>query len=298
MRTEYDTAVSTAIGASRYYEMQSMIETLPYWEYQSAGDKRVRDAHRKLNGMIFRADDNIWNTIYPPNGWKCRCEVVAHADIPKGKRLNQGSEAIQKLKDTQVTKKDNEYDIMRKSKFDKNRAITATAFDESAFYAKKFNVKLGIKDFYGSDRLKYNNIDKASLPALNSKYKSNTDAKDDLLEKLDDKKRIVVKDNQKRAISLSESTINTHLSDKTKYKDRYKYADQINNILANPDEIWLKQVKGNKSEYVYMKFYQKEMVGVFVGFEPGGMMEIKTFFDIDPKKESSFRSGILIKRFK
>jgi SPP1 gp7 family putative phage head morphogenesis protein len=45
----------------------------------TAGDDRVREAHEKLNGMIYKADNKVWDTIYPPNGWNCRCEVIAHA---------------------------------------------------------------------------------------------------------------------------------------------------------------------------------------------------------------------------
>lgn len=297
MQTEYNTATSTAIGASRYYELQSMSEELPYWEYRSAGDDRVREAHSKLNRMIFRADDDIWDTIYPPNGWNCRCEVIAHADIPKGQRLNQGKEAIQKLQNTQISKKETEWDLMSKTRFNKNRANTATAFDESAFYVKKFNAKLGIKDFYGSDKYKWKNLDKTKFPELSIKYKDNNDAKADLLKKLDDKKRIVQKDYQDRALSLTQKTIETHLSGKAKYKNRFKYADKISDILKNPDEVWLKSKgKNTGNTYNYIKFYNDEMVVVIVDVIVGEPMRVKTWFNF--KDETSYRTGILIRKMK
>ncbi|CAH8721330.1 hypothetical protein HTL2_006310 [Paenibacillus melissococcoides] len=28
-----------------------------------------------MHGRVFRADDPIWNTWYPPNGFRCRCTV-------------------------------------------------------------------------------------------------------------------------------------------------------------------------------------------------------------------------------
>ncbi len=40
-------------------------------------DQSIRDSHRALHHKIFRADDPIWDTIYPPNGFNCRCKVSA-----------------------------------------------------------------------------------------------------------------------------------------------------------------------------------------------------------------------------
>ena len=29
-----------------------------------------------MNGKVFSADHPIWDTWYPPNGFRCRCQVV------------------------------------------------------------------------------------------------------------------------------------------------------------------------------------------------------------------------------
>lgn len=47
------------------------------FEYVTAGDGRVRLEHERLDGMIRKKDDPIWQTVWPPNGWNCRCQVVA-----------------------------------------------------------------------------------------------------------------------------------------------------------------------------------------------------------------------------
>jgi hypothetical protein len=36
----------------------------------------VRDSHLALDGKIFAASDPIWDVIYPPNGWNCRCYIT------------------------------------------------------------------------------------------------------------------------------------------------------------------------------------------------------------------------------
>lgn len=83
LRTIFDTNLTTSYAAGHYKQLRSMTETLPYWQYFTMGDDRVREQHAALNGKVFRADDPIWNTIFPPNGWGCRCWVtpLAQADL-------------------------------------------------------------------------------------------------------------------------------------------------------------------------------------------------------------------------
>lgn len=33
-------------------------------------------AHNELDECVFKADDPVWKSIYPPNGWLCGCGVV------------------------------------------------------------------------------------------------------------------------------------------------------------------------------------------------------------------------------
>ncbi|RAP72216.1 phage head morphogenesis, SPP1 gp7 family domain protein [Candidatus Erwinia dacicola] len=49
----------------------------PYWQYNAIMDGRTRPAHAALHGRIFRWDDPIWNVLFPPNGYNCRCFVRA-----------------------------------------------------------------------------------------------------------------------------------------------------------------------------------------------------------------------------
>jgi hypothetical protein len=48
---------------------------LPYWQYIAVMDGRTTDTCRDMHGRVFRADDPIWNSLYPPNHWGCRARV-------------------------------------------------------------------------------------------------------------------------------------------------------------------------------------------------------------------------------
>lgn len=53
-QTEYETAVLTAESASNYQRLVGKTKLFPYWEYKTAGDDKVREEHRKLDGLSFR----------------------------------------------------------------------------------------------------------------------------------------------------------------------------------------------------------------------------------------------------
>lgn len=78
LRTVYATNLHTAYNAGKYYQGMDAIVELPYWQYITMDDGKVRPAHQILHGRVWRKDDAIWDTIYPPNGFNCRCSVLEH----------------------------------------------------------------------------------------------------------------------------------------------------------------------------------------------------------------------------
>ena len=48
----------------------------PYWQYDAVNDSHTRPSHLAMDGRVFPADSPVWDTWYPPNGFRCRCTVT------------------------------------------------------------------------------------------------------------------------------------------------------------------------------------------------------------------------------
>lgn len=65
-------------------------------QYRTAGDERVREAHRRLDGVTLPPSDKFWERYLPPNGWNCRCNVV---QVRTGKYERSDSDAVTAIGD-------------------------------------------------------------------------------------------------------------------------------------------------------------------------------------------------------
>lgn len=70
------THVFRSYAATRYRNLMQQVDVFPYWQYKTHGDGNVRPSHAALNGKIFPAGHEIWQRIFPPWDWGCRCIVV------------------------------------------------------------------------------------------------------------------------------------------------------------------------------------------------------------------------------
>lgn len=77
IKTIIDTNLSTAFAAGRFKAQSENADDRPFWQYVAVMDSRTRAMHRAMHGKIYRFDDPIWKTHYPPNGFNCRCRVRA-----------------------------------------------------------------------------------------------------------------------------------------------------------------------------------------------------------------------------
>jgi phage putative head morphogenesis protein, SPP1 gp7 family len=73
----FRTNVRSFYSAGHYEAQSKNINNKPYWLYDGIEDGREREHTRMYNGKVFKADDPIWQRIYPPNGYQCRCRVIA-----------------------------------------------------------------------------------------------------------------------------------------------------------------------------------------------------------------------------
>lgn len=71
----YQQNLQVAYMAGRYTAMQDGAAFTPFWQYIAVMDAKTRQTHAILNGQVWRHDDPIWDKLYPPNGWNCRCRV-------------------------------------------------------------------------------------------------------------------------------------------------------------------------------------------------------------------------------
>jgi len=101
LKTIFRANTSTAYMAGRYRRQLALVHDRPYWMYQAILDSRTRPSHAALHNKVFRWDDPIWQYIYPPNGWGCRCTVrnLSERNLQReGLTVENGADYIQMVK--------------------------------------------------------------------------------------------------------------------------------------------------------------------------------------------------------
>ena len=73
LRTEFETTETSCRRASEWQEFKENADIMHNLKYVTAGDERVRESHRILDGVVKPINDPFWLQNYPPNGYRCRC---------------------------------------------------------------------------------------------------------------------------------------------------------------------------------------------------------------------------------
>lgn len=97
---EYEHAVATSQMGANWLRLDKE----GMGKYQTAGDDRVRDSHRVLDGITLPWSNAFWKTYYPPNDWRCRCDAsdvstkiktdISEISLPELKPMFKGNAGI------------------------------------------------------------------------------------------------------------------------------------------------------------------------------------------------------------
>jgi SPP1 gp7 family putative phage head morphogenesis protein len=76
LQAEYQTAIAGTRMANKWKNFERRAELYPNLKYVTQHDARVRPEHQTLDGIIQPIKNEFWKKHYPPNGWRCRCDVI------------------------------------------------------------------------------------------------------------------------------------------------------------------------------------------------------------------------------
>lgn len=77
LRKIYETNMRVARAAGQWDRIQRTKSSLPYLQYQLGPSRVHREEHEEWDGLVLPVDDPWWDEHYPPNGWGCKCRVIA-----------------------------------------------------------------------------------------------------------------------------------------------------------------------------------------------------------------------------
>ncbi len=266
LRAEYNNAKRTAQAADKWFYLQKF-DAL---EYRTAGDERVRDSHRALHGKVFKTTDRIWDTIYPPNGWNCRCTVIP----AQGKEAEKGSAYRQSAKDTIAPY------------FRKNAGKELTVFRED--HPVVYRVKKSGEWGAGTDLSAVRNY---GLPSAEEVYRRSHTLPE--MKVADDREAVKAAFRERDVVAADGVTIhigedfrrkiieglNRRGKEVDAYLDRFRFADLVDEVLQAPDEIW-SQKHNKEIQTLYFKWYRNNPL-VFITKLKNGRLNFESFFDLD-----------------
>lgn len=299
-QTEYHTAINCAESASTYRRLKSKTKLFPYWQYKTVGDDKVREEHAALDGLILRHDDPLWDRIYPPNGWHCRCSVVPRMqhEVEGITEESQHQRAAKYMETADWKNAEAQY-------WDINRAKQGLVFDANQMYIRKFPDNAAAymdkvkPDKWGLE----NSVKKLQHQAAETavKYEGTADEFWNTHKQIiNGKEYLVVEDYNGRKWKMERDDFDTHTTDKKKKRAyRAEYLPNIFEIAKNPDEVWLGRENRNAnstdmqlSNFTMIKYYKDTALVVSCKIEYGEYTLKSWYLLRDPNK----RRGLLIKK--
>lgn len=76
LKTIFQTNIATAHASARWQRIQANKRGLPYLRYNGSHAQHQREAHKRYYGLVLPVEHPIWQQIFPPNGYGCKCSVT------------------------------------------------------------------------------------------------------------------------------------------------------------------------------------------------------------------------------
>ncbi len=288
LNAEYVTAIGSAQMASKWKDFEEDKELSPNLTYRTVGDDRVSEEHAVLDGLTAAVDDDIWNTIYPPNRFRCRCTVTQEGSEV---RRTPSKDAIARVQKAKVPKL-----------FKRNVGKEGLIFTDDIPYIKTMGKRLPKQPTATANYGLRSVVKMYERPA---KFPTSNFAKSK--EELKEYFEAQIKanpDTDKTGFVLKgpEEMREIHIDKKVQKKlldSRRLEGTEIDRAILDPDEVWT-QIKAGKGQKVnqrvltgYLKYFRDRAVVVVVETK-GNEVKMRSIYSA---KQSSvmedWRKGIL-----
>lgn len=291
-KTEYQTATNVSSASETYNRLMKKAKLFPYWEYRTVDDERVREEHRKLEGIILPANDPRWKKIFPPNGWKCRCYVVPRlASDVKGIDIAAMRERVDEYLAS------DEWNKVDKQGFGINRALLPELFTANQMYLNKFPTRAGklLKDVnYQTYKLGTYKQNRAKASGDAVQYDGELESYIKTMPEENGHKYFEDYNGRRVTFDL-DKYLKGHKGNKV--KQRTPYIKAAKEALATPDEVWITVDSKSFNEYAFIKYYKDVTILAIAEIKEGKVYQLKTWFPVSENKATMrYRTGLLIKK--
>jgi SPP1 gp7 family putative phage head morphogenesis protein len=284
LRTEYNHAIAASQNAANWYRQQADKDLFDL-QYRAVLDDRTRSEHAALNGLTARADDPVWNTIYPPNGWNCRCEVIQVTAVPGRADATLDAGLV-----NEAVKPDFRFNFGDRGQIFQNGLRVFDKFPEEKTLNRR---KYGLPDWAQLDRTAL------AEPALGD------DTKAAYLQWWDRQvmaqgkgtEDLYFKDYSGLHVRLPKSLRTKFDNDRYRAKgeDRWAMAPMVADIVGKADEVWVQFNNSSAAlKTTYLRNYNDRTYAVVV--ETTDALDVITWYPVKPQELGKQRSGILLKR--
>lgn len=286
LKTEWGTANMVATNARAWNEQIAQQNLYPYLMYRTSGADTVCPICSPLDGKIFNLKESSWRGIYPPNHWNCECEMIQL----RSDEANMHSAEIIKNKTSRELLGD-EYSKVKKAGFDVNRGDVLSVFKLNDSYLKGLSGKnlpsMNNLDYATLGLDSQATIQKSDLPQLNTDMLTTVEQlKHNFLESaktIDGKKvKVFSGDYAGRPVGLTFDNFSEHLTGDylNEYKERQRIFHHVDDILKNPDEVWMTYNK-KIATYKYVKFYKNDVMVVVTNVDKNKVNNITTWYKME-----------------